>query len=268
MNVTVDLLDTAGVQLDQRTERYDNKAYFKVRPDEDYGLMGWRKGYLKAYATITKDELIGMDTITKDLYLELGNLEDFLPLAIYFDNNQPSPSTTPLNTDVRYLQIYDDYYAKKDLYQSQYTKGLSGEDLDEATGEITAFFEDGIKLGKEEFAAFLNILDQYLEEQLSFKIFLKGYASPLASAAYNEALGARRIKTIQNEFAAYKGGVLQKYFETGDLEVTEKSFGEGTAPPGVSDDARDVRSSIYSPAASRERRVEIIEIQKDNPDEQ
>ena len=113
-----------------------------------------------------------------------------------------------------------------------------------------------------------DTLDQYLEEDLSFKIYLKGYASPLASAEYNEALGARRIKTIQNEFAAYKGGVLQKYFDSGDLEVTEKSFGEGTAPPGVSDDARDKRSSIYSPAASRERRVEIIEIQKDNPDEQ
>jgi hypothetical protein len=50
--------------------------------------------------------------------------------------------------------------------------------------------------------------------------------------------------------------------ETGDLVVTEKSFGEETAPPTVSDDRKNARKSIYSPEASRERRVEIIEILK------
>ena len=169
---------------------------------------------------------------------------------------------------MRYLQTYDRYYGKKGEFTNRYTRGLDGNELTSAQSEVTAFFDDGLKLGKEEFEAFLNILDQYLAEQLSFKIFLKGYASPLASEEYNAMLGERRIKTIQNEFAAYKGGVLQQYFDSGDLEVTEKSFGEGEAPPGVSDDARDLRQSIYSPAASRERRVEIIEIQKDNPDEQ
>ena len=50
--------------------------------------------------------------------------------------------------------------------------------------------------------------------------------------------------------------------ETGDLVVTQKSFGEEDAPKNVSDDRRNTRKSIYSPEASRERRVEIIEIQK------
>ena len=263
INVMVDLTDDQNNLLDQKSERYSHIQYFSVRPDEDYGLMGWRKGYLKAFGTISRDELIGKDTLVKELYLELGNLEDFLPLAIYFDNDQPRNAR-----DVRYLQTYDAYYGKKDEFSRRFTKGLDGDDLASAEGEVTAFFDDGLKLGKEEFEAFLNILDQYLAEQLSFKIFLKGYASPLASEEYNALLGERRIKTIQNEFAAYKGGVLQQYFDSGDLEVTEKSFGEGTAPPGVSDDARDLRQSIYSPGASRERRVEIIEIQKDNPDQQ
>ena len=59
--------------------------------------------------------------------------------------------------------------------------------------------------------------------------------------------------------------IPKKYFDSGDLEVTEKSFGEGDAPPGVSDDVSNLRESVYSPAASKERRVEIIEIVKDGP---
>ena len=48
--------------------------------------------------------------------------------------------------------------------------------------------------------------------------------------------------------------------ESGDLVVAEKSFGEETAPPTVSDDRKNKRKSIYSPEASEERRVEIVEI--------
>jgi outer membrane protein OmpA-like peptidoglycan-associated protein len=148
----------------------------------------------------------------------------------------------------------------------RYTRGLSGSAKGEAQADIESFFEDELRVSKGEFESFLNILDQYLDEGLSFKIFLKGFASPLASDTYNYNLGQRRISTIQNEFKLTHGGSLQKYFESGDLEVTEKSFGEETAPSSVSDDIRNLRKSIYSPEASRERRVEIIEIQKDSPE--
>jgi len=108
----------------------------------------------------------------------------------------------------------------------------------------------------------MHILEQYLKEGLTFTIYLKGYTSPLASNDYNLALGKRRISSIQNEFKHFRDAILWKYMETGDLVVTEKSFGEETAPPTVSDDRKNTRKSIYSPEASRERRVEIIEIQK------
>jgi hypothetical protein len=108
----------------------------------------------------------------------------------------------------------------------------------------------------------MHILEQYLKEGLTFTIYLKGYASPLASAEYNRALSNRRISSIQNEFKSFSDGILWKYMETGDLVVTQKAFGEDTAPTNVSDDRKNARKSIYSPEASRERRVEIIEIQK------
>jgi outer membrane protein OmpA-like peptidoglycan-associated protein len=265
VNVNVAFLDANGLQLGVKTNRYSNITYFSAPPDANYALIGTRKGYRKASVTMIKSEFIGHDTLVKELYLELGNLEDFLPLAIYFDNDKPNPGSRGTATKVRYLQTYDAYYAKKQGYTNKYSKGLTGAEAEESKAKMVAFFDDGLKLGREEFESFLNILDQYLEEELSFKIFLKGYASPLASSEYNAALGERRINTIQNEFAAFRGGVLKKYFDSGDLEVEEKSFGDSAAPANVSDDARNVRKSIYSPEASRERRVEIIEIQKDIP---
>jgi len=265
VNVKVDLLDSDGNVIDTKTNRYSHKIHFKAAPDEDYSFAGSRKGYRKNAVGLIRSELIGRDTIIKELYLELGNLEDFLPLAIYFDNDKPDPGSRGTGTTVRYLETFDAYYAKKGSYVNRFVRGLKGGEKDSSETKMVAFFDDGLKLGREEFESFLNILGQYLDEELSFKIFLKGYASPLASSEYNAALGERRINTIQNEFAAFRGGVLQKYFDSGDLQVQERSFGDSNAPANVSDDARNLRKSIYSPEASRERRVEIIEIQKDNP---
>ncbi len=125
---------------------------------------------------------------------------------------------------------------------------------------IDGFFNDSIPKGRRELETLMHILEQYLEDGKQMAIYLKGYASPLASAEYNLKLGKRRISSIQNEFKTFSGGVLWKYMESGDLVVAEKSYGEEKAPKTVSDDPRKVRQSIYSPEASEERRVEIVEV--------
>lgn len=264
-NVTVTLTnETTGESQDKTNER-SHITFFVLQPGNDYGLTGKRKGYRQATNFVSQSELLDADTVVKELYLELGNLEEFLPLAIYFDNDVPDPRSKKPITDLTYLETYDNYYASKDDFKRKFSKGVSGEEEREAEAAIEKFFDQNLRKSKEEFESFLNILHQYLDEGLSFKIFLKGYTSPLASAQYNYNLGQRRIKTIQNQFKVFRDGVLMKYFESGDLEVLEKSFGEETAPQGISDDRTNPRGSIYSPEASKERRVEIIEIQKDNP---
>ncbi|MEO6189035.1 MAG: hypothetical protein ABIO44_00385, partial [Saprospiraceae bacterium] len=82
---------------------------------------------------------------------------------------------------------------------------------------------------------------------------------PLAKNEYNIHLGQRRIQSLKNEFAKYQNGIFLKYLTSKLLDVQEKTFGEETAPPGISSEPKDPRS-IYSIDASRERRVEIIEI--------
>ncbi len=259
---TVEIVDKDGGSYGRKTNERSHIQYFGIPPVNTYTVTGTRKGYLKATATINESDFTG-DTLVVDLYLQLGNLEDFLPLAIYFDNDQPEPKSNKSTTSYRYLQTYEPYYDSKEKFERRYAHGADKAEEAKQKAAIDDFFEHNLRKSKEEFESFLNILNQYLDEGLTFKIFLKGYASPLASDAYNYNLGQRRIKTIQNEFAAYRNGVLKKYFDSGALEVEEKSYGEETAPKTVSDDPRDLRRSVYSPEASAERRVEIIEIVKE-----
>lgn len=247
---------------DVRQETFAVQYYFMVDPNKDMQATGTKKGYLPETQLFNSSQNPGSDTLIIDLYLEIGNLEDFLPLAIYFDNDEPGRKSTSEKAVVRYLQTYDPYMAQKSKFVEKYSAGAPPNERQAAAKAISDFFEYDLAGGKREFESFMHILEQYLREGLTFTIYLKGYTSPLASNAYNLALGKRRISSIQNEFKSFRDGILWKYMETGDLVVTEKSFGEETAPPTVGDDPRDKRRSIYSPEASRERRVEIIEIQK------
>jgi len=68
------------------------------------------------------------------------------------------------------------------------------------------------------------------------------------------------VDSIRKEFNDWNNGVFLQYLRSGQLKVTERSFGETTVPQGVSDDPNAPSKSIYSPGASKERRVEIDEI--------
>lgn len=260
--VRVEVKDMPDGVAQVKQEIFATQYFFHVDPNRDMQARGTKKGYLPEAQLFNSSQNPGSDTLIIDLYLEIGNLEDFLPLAIYFNNDEPGRKSQSDKTVVRYLQTYEPYMAQKEKFIEKYSAGSPPGERAAAASAIRAFFENDLAGGRREFESFMHILEQYLKEGLTFTIYLKGYTSPLASNAYNLALGNRRISSIQNEFKSFRDGILWKYMETGDLVVTQKSFGEETAPPTVSDDRKNTRKSIYSPEASRERRVEIIEIQK------
>ncbi|MBK8296149.1 MAG: hypothetical protein IPK91_02440 [Saprospiraceae bacterium] len=126
---------------------------------------------------------------------------------------------------------------------------------------MDTFFENQIKYGKERFDKFLKILEKDLVKGKRYEIFVKGYASPLAKPEYNLNLSQRRIVSIYNEFYRHNNGVLIEYIRSKQLKLSQKPFGETNAPTGISDNKQDLRS-IFTIEASRERRVDIIEIKE------
>ena len=109
---------------------------------------------------------------------------------------------------------------------------------------------------------FLDYITGQLQDGYAFDISLRGFASPRADTRYNLALSQRRVVSVQNEIKAYNNGVLVPFINNGQLKITELSFGESLAPDNVSDVLYDRRNSIFSPEASKERRVEIVEIKE------
>ena len=189
-------------------------------------------------------------------------LEDFLPLALYFDNDEPDKRTKRTSTKKSYEETYLRYYSNKGLYLKEFIKPLSEEDQAEAELELDAFFENEVKKGYDFLFRFSDILLEKLKAGEEVEIFIKGFTSPRANKDYNLALGKRRISSLRNHFNTYKSGIFLSYLDQKKLIITERSFGEAEAAKNVSDVLEDTRNSIYNPLAAKERRVEIVEIKR------
>ncbi len=189
-------------------------------------------------------------------------LEDFLPLALYFDNDEPDKRTRRTTTQQTYMATFEKYFRQKGEYVRQYGSNLKDEALMEAEERMEDFFENDIRRGHDFLLRFSEILLARLNAGDQVEIFIKGFTSPRAQSDYNLALGARRISSVRNHFSTWQNGVFTPYLRSGRLKVSERSFGEDTASKEVSDALDDLRGSVYSIGAMRERRVEIVEIKR------
>lgn len=190
-----------------------------------------------------------------------SKLEDFLPLALYFDNDEPDRRTRREETRKTYLETYERYFARKSEYLRAFTEPLSEGNKEEGAAAVESFFEEEARKGHDHLLLFCGILLKRLQAGERVEIFLKGYTSPRAKSAYNLALSRRRISSVRNHFQAYQDGVFLPYLNDGRLKISERPFGEAQASTTVSDALDDLRNSIYHPGAARERRVEIVEAQ-------
>ncbi|TVR83339.1 MAG: hypothetical protein EA409_03035 [Saprospirales bacterium] len=239
----------------------DNRFNFDIRRGDNYRILASRKGYATGTEVLRPEEYEGLTTVEKRIYLDIGSLADFLPLVLYFDNDEPDRRSWNRNTDVLYSETFPPYFEKRDEFVATYTEPLSGPEAREAGLKLTRFFETEVKKGHEDLFSFLEVLVPHLEAGDRVNIYLKGYASPRASREYNFILGLRRINSVKNDLLKYEDGILSKYIDNGLLNIREESFGSTSAPPDVIGDLDDERNSIYSLGASKERRVEIIQIE-------
>ncbi len=195
-----------------------------------------------------------------------ATLDNFQPIALYFNNDYPNPRTQTDKTKLTYGQTYQSYYTQKGNFEKEYTKGLSAVEADNASQKIVDFFDAKVKKGYEDLLTLSDKLLNKLEAGNMVEITVTGFASPLAGNDYNKQLTSRRVSSIENHFRTYKNGQFASYLDKGMLTITEQASGEEAAQPSISDNRSDTRSSWYSPEASAERRVEITNVTIRKPD--
>lgn len=179
------------------------------------------------------------------------------PLDLYFQNDSPDPGSRDTATQANLVVLLDEYINEFETYQLNYSNGLSGKKLKKADDELNEFFIENIEAGKDDLLRFASLLELALQNGDQILITVQAYTSPLNSQKYNEQLAKRRISSLMNFMHAYEDGKYRSYFSSGQLIIEQKAYGESKAPDTISDDIKDLRNSVYSPAAAHERRIQI-----------
>lgn len=204
--------------------------------------------------------LIPMESLQEPEEPGTPELNDFVGLPLYFDNDEPDRRTRRTTTRKTYEETALAYLERQDEYREHFSQSLTGARKEAAEAAADAFFDDEVRRGYERLGQLSELLLNRLQKGERIEVVIKGYTSPRAESDYNLQLGRRRISSVRNHFAGWNGAALEVFLRSGQLKISETSFGETTAGSQVSDDLRDERNSIYSPDAARERRVEIVAI--------
>ena len=188
-----------------------------------------------------------------------------LPLTLYFHNDWPDPKTLATTTKIDYIDNYHDYIALIPTYKKEYSTGLLGTKVIDAQEDIENFFTEYVDQGVKDLEIFRDLMLDELQKGTSLELTIKGFASPLAKTEYNVNLTKRRIGSLVNYLSNFNNGIFKPYLidkatNGAKILIKEVPFGEYTADKLVSDNPNDQKNSVYSRAASLERKIEIQSI--------
>ncbi len=218
------------------------------------------------------DTLIAEEIKIAKKISSLEMLNKYLPVTLYFHNDEPNPKSWDTTTDFNYMKTYIDYNEMTDIYKEEYSKDLDAEKMQNAQKEIENFFSGYVEKGMSDLELFSELLLKELERGKKIQLAVKGYASPLAKTDYNVNLTLRRISSLENFLKETLDGAYIPYLRKsaqngGKLEIIKIPFGEYKSDTTVSDNLNDQRNSVYSRKAALERKIEIIsfsEIESDS----
>jgi hypothetical protein len=210
--------------------------------------------------TIINKLIVDSDSLSLDQ--QLVDLNNLLPLKLYFHNDEPDSNVTIRFTSKAFQEPYEYYISLKDKYIEEYSSQFTGQKKSDASSKVESFFKEEVIGEFNRMNVFLDELNRLLNKGLSLEVFIKGFTSPRASNDYNLALAARRIMSVRKQILNYLNGSFWPFLKNDRLKITELPLGEITSPKYISDAYNDPRNSIYSVDASKERRVEIVIVQK------
>ena len=255
-----------------------NDMYYYKDDKKEYAMLtSNRKGsFYKKSPTCCNDiyvqefpkKEVPKDTIP---YQSLVELNKYLPVTLYFHNDEPVPKSFDTLTKLNYLTTYDDYTKLHDKYKDEFSKGYEEPKAGRARIAVDNFFSDYVDKGVSDLEIFTKLLLEELKKGFQIELTIKGFASPLAKTDYNVKLTKRRISSLINYLREYNNGEFVPYLngtaQNGAKLFFEKiPFGEYTAEKNVSDDYYDQQNSIYNPNAALERKIEIQTVQRASKD--
>ncbi|MDD2982548.1 MAG: DUF1573 domain-containing protein [Crocinitomicaceae bacterium] len=245
-----------------------NDTYFFTYQDTNY-VTSNRLGVLFSKNPTCCSDIFSLYIPVRETPLTLKEtlveLNKRLPVTLYFHNDWPDPKTTATTTKINYLDNYKDYVALIPQYKKEYSSGLNGSKSMDAQEDIESFFIEYVEQGVKDLELFRDLMLEELKKGISLELTIKGFASPLAKTDYNVNLTKRRIASLVNYLEAFNQGEFKPYLNGNSangakISIKEIPFGEYTSNKLISDNPNDQKNSVYSRAASLERKIEIQSI--------
>lgn len=231
------------------------KEMFEFNTDQDEMYLNFfdaKRGY---FSSNRNDSLCCNDVFFFNYNISLENptnidlFTKYLPLNLYFHNDEPDCCTMSDTTEKTYEQAYVSYFKMEEEYIN-----LSQDST------IKDFFTDSLKGNFNKLNIILEQILIELQKGKQIELKIKGYASPLYKKDYNINLSKRRINSFINYLKTYRGNIFLEHIKTKKLEIVVNSFGESKSLKTTSDNPRDKQKSIYSLDAALERKIEIIDV--------
>ena len=261
-DATIILRDSKGKIVTQKVATGTNTLAFG---DLLYGTKYFLNGELKSYQGDSNSVAIDAISVTpKFEYFDTLYLDPFggLPFTLYFDNDEPVARSRDVGTIFTYGETYDRYIDNQPDYLKEVYATVPAEIAALKASQISSFFEDQVRYGDNRLLSFSSVLEKYIASGHALELVVQGYASPIAQKDYNKILSMRRVSSVINHFKSYNGGSLLNAMKSGQLRIRVEPFGAERASSAVSADGKQRDLSVYSIEAMRERKVEIVEINR------
>ncbi len=180
---------------------------------------------------------------------EISKINNYLPLSLYFHNDEPDCCTMEITTKIGYKQSYISYFLLKQEYiQKSHSTDIEG------------FFINKLQANFNKLNNVLLKIKSALETEQQIELQIKGFASPLFTSDYNINLSKRRISSLLNYMHEFQNGSITQYLKNEQLVITELPFGESVSNKKVSDNPRNKTLSVYSVEAAMARKIEIVRV--------
>lgn len=237
-----------------------NEYRGEINKYKTYVVVASKAGYHPDTIRIQIDPKENISVLSKKLFLVEKTISEYVPLFLYFDNDEPDPKVSKTTTTKEYGETYLKYYDRKDTYLTELAKISPEEEFFSDSLRVEAFFERNVRESYENLNLFTSKILVYLQKGIKVKVTITGFASPRGTSDYNLRLSGRRINSLRNFYNRYEGGILKPFIANGTLIIEEVQKGDKEVPEEVREKLKKDRDSIYSPLAAQARRVEIIGI--------
>ena len=248
-----------------------NKVKFRIKDHVNYSVVLSKPGFQTDTFALDRENLLDATELTLPFFMsQLPEGSDFvesplvdqleeelvtedmlnesIPLTLYFNNNEPDPTSWSNTTNVNYEQTFLSFYSKKERFKDRYVRKFALSQRDDAFARIEDFFDNELKKNFEELKKFSDQLAKFLEKGNKVTISFQGSLTLNDANSKNLALMNRRVSSLKNHFSSHLGGKLLTYIDQGFLnfEVIDPII---ITSPNT--------NGTYSPEASKLRKIEI-----------